>query len=57
MNQNTCKILHHNCYQNDKSIITRIETCLPDSSHYVAIYQNDKSIITRIETPAQCDSL
>jgi len=36
--------------QNDKSIITRIETLLSADPNQKFIGQNDKSIITRIET-------
>ena len=36
--------------QNDKSIITRIETSAKDQTVFAVMGQNDKSIITRIET-------
>ena len=42
-----------NCGQNDKSIITRIETFFGVNHAFCFFCQNDKSIITRIETCKQ----
>ena len=44
------KYLHIQYSQNDKSIITRIETSIVSSNTVKTARQNDKSIITRIET-------